>query len=326
MYIYQNIKVNSAMQSVKDSARNWIYTSSNANSYILFISIVLLVILILMMGWYRSKSDSSPGTINKFADVTQPPPPQTTKSAVDALFLNSNNAEIIAAVTPTLPNYKISYQDREKWIKVMQNMDSNAGTAINPADTSNVMINQRDSSLYGSPDFVASYDNAGNSVTANVALSAYNGAALADYATIDGLGKSLTDSLGGINTNNGFAVLSEVLGTSQQTALKTYDNTQDYRTRMLPDATAGNNGDVAATVSMPTNAGKYNKVLGSPLFLQKDFEGVANIFAPNIYIANPPLDEQGNPVVHINFTDNSQNGIATQTTKQAPQAATLQKI
>ena len=34
---------------------------------------------------------------------------------------------------------------------------------------------------------------------------------------------------------------------------------------------------------------------GSPVFLQKDFDGVANIFAPNIIIQNPPLTSDGYP-------------------------------
>ena len=32
-----------------------------------------------------------------------------------------------------------------------------------------------------------------------------------------------------------------------------------------------------------------------PIFLQKDFEGVANIFAPNIIVQNPPLTTDGYP-------------------------------
>ena len=32
-----------------------------------------------------------------------------------------------------------------------------------------------------------------------------------------------------------------------------------------------------------------------PVFLQKDFDGVANIFAPNIIIQNPPLTSDGYP-------------------------------
>ena len=32
-----------------------------------------------------------------------------------------------------------------------------------------------------------------------------------------------------------------------------------------------------------------------PVFLQKDFDGVANIFAPNIIIQNAPLTSDGYP-------------------------------
>jgi len=49
----------------------------------------------------------------------------------------------------------------------------------------------------------------------------------------------------------------------------------------------------------------YQQVGKSPIFMQKDFAGVANIFAPNIYVSNSPLNGTGVP--DISFTNGDGN-------------------
>ena len=283
--IYYNVNLSNVTVS-KSQGWNWLYKTSNNNASILFVIILLLMIGIYVMGWYQTMPVPLQTAKDKFVDTTE-------QTALDKLFVNEQN---IAPITPTLPSYQISVQDRNKWIKIMSDMEKNASTVVVPSDTSNVVITQKQSTLYGESDFIASYDNGGNSTTANVALTAYNGTGVADYATLDSLGKSLTDSLGGIEMDKGFAVISETLGTSRGTGLRTYDNTQDYRTRMIPEQVQGLDTSLVAKSGDGNGKSKYSKAVGSPLFLQKDFAGVANIFAPNIYVANPPINEDGEAV------------------------------
>uniref|UniRef100_A0A6C0HMI5 Uncharacterized protein n=1 Tax=viral metagenome TaxID=1070528 RepID=A0A6C0HMI5_9ZZZZ len=276
----------------------WLYATNNSNATILFGIILLLGILIIFMGWYSQKPGVNEAiVISKFQDSASPSPSQ-------------KYGDDIISIIPTLPNYQISYKDRDKWIKIMENVEGDSGTVVNSADNlAKSKASQQLSTLYGESDFVSSYDNGGNSTTGSKELKAYNGSIVANYATLDSVGKSLTDSLGGVKTDLGFAVISEILGTSTNTGQQTYDNTQDYRTDIPSDVTGVT---TPASNSNCNKQGKYTKT-GSPLFLQKDFEGVSNIFAPNIYITNPPLDDAGNPIININFTDNSTLGAPVNT-------------
>jgi hypothetical protein len=276
---------------------SWLYATNNSNATVLFGIIILLGILIIFMGWYSQKPGvNAPIVISKFQDSASPTASQQYGD--------------ITPIIPTLPNYQISYKDRDKWIKIMDNIESDSGTVVNSADNlAKSKADQQLSTLYGESDFVSSYDNGGNSTTGSKELKAYNGSIVANYATLDSVGKSLTDSLGGVKTDLGFAVISEILGTSTYTGQQTYDNTQDYRTD-IPSAVTG--VTTPACNANSSRQGKYTKT-GSPLFLQKDFEGVSNIFAPNIYITNPPLDDAGNPIININFTDNSTLGAPVST-------------
>ena len=52
---------------------------------------------------------------------------------------------------------------------------------------------------------------------------------------------------------------------------------------------------LAAKAASPSiDNGKFSQD-NKPVFLQKDFDGVANIFAPNIIVQNPPLTSDGYP-------------------------------
>ena len=110
----------------------------------------------------------------------------------------------------------------------------------------------------------------------------------------------MTDTLGGVNSTLGFTLLDEIPTTFRAHSNynfnpNTYDNTQSYNTKLDPNTVNGVEGLDGASVS--GNEYKY-KLVGKndvPIIMQKDFAGVANIFAPNIYISNPPLNSDGYP-------------------------------
>ena len=72
---------------------------------------------------------------------------------------------------------------------------------------------------------------------------------------------------------------------------KLCNNTSNYYTGMNANTVNGNN-DILNYGNGFSSKSCSN---GSPVFLQKDFDGVANIFAPNIIIQNPPLTSDGYP-------------------------------
>ena len=87
----------------------------------------------------------------------------------------------------------------------------------------------------------------------------------------------------------GYTVLEEQLGTFKKEPIinsHTYDNTSNYNTGMNPNTVDG--------VTTFGGNGKFSQD-NKPVFLQKDFDGVANIFAPNIIVQNPPLTSDGYP-------------------------------
>ena len=89
----------------------------------------------------------------------------------------------------------------------------------------------------------------------------------------------------------GYTILDEQLGTFKPnyTNTNTYDNTQSYKTSLNPHTLDG-----LESGSSYGNA-KLLSGTGTPVIMQKDFAGVANIFAPNIYLVNPPLNGDGYP-------------------------------
>ena len=121
-----------------------------------------------------------------------------------------------------------------------------------------------------------------------------NTSSIANYASLDSLGKGLTDTLGGIHTELGYTVLDEQLGTFKKEEIYNpyaYDDTANYNTGMNANTVDG---------VMNLSAGNFGSCgNGQPVFIQKDFDGVANIFAPNIVIQNPPLTKDGYPDISI---------------------------
>ena len=229
---------------------NWIYTTSNENSYILFLIIVILCVIIVNFNLWKKKTD-------KFYDVPNLTTPQITLTHV---------------TEPQIDRASLSYG--------ISNLDGDQESIITPIDTkySTNDIMQSNSSLYTSI------------LTGKSSFQSSNYANIGNYATLDSVGSTMTDTLGGIKSNLGYAILDDQLGTftpTQKNNPYAYDNTASYQTGMNP-----------ATVNGSSSCSGSG---GSPIFLQKDFTGVANIFAPNIIIANPPLTSDGLPDISYNM-------------------------
>jgi hypothetical protein len=214
---------------------------------------------------------------------TQPQPTFTQSLETISLGITTPETTLYQSPTETNPsnNIFISDEEKEKWRKAAFQLDGNDETL--PYNSKSVIQNdilQVDSTLYN--------EIASNSSSV---IKSINYDKLGNYATVDNLGKSLTDTLGGINSNLGYTLLEEQLGTFKPNYNNpnTYDNTQSYKTDLNPNTVDG--------VSLLGNGQSYKLggKNGTPIIMQKDFAGVANIFAPNIYISNPPLNSDGYP-------------------------------
>jgi hypothetical protein len=187
-------------------------------------------------------------------------------------------------------NLFLSDKEKERVRRAWVQLDGDEETLSYSSNTAiKNDILQLDSTLYGK--------NSSN--TAANAVYPVNYSQVAGWATIDDLGKSLTDTLGGINSNLGYVLLDEQLGTFKPNYNNpnTYDNTQNYKTGMNPSTVGG--------AQLQGAGGSYQQVGKSPIFMQKDFAGVANIFAPNIYVSNAPLNDNGMP--DLSFTNGDGN-------------------
>ena len=245
---------------------NWLYTTSNDNKYIMVLVIIILGFIILDFNLWKRKTDRFDNT-----DSYRAP---TLSNPINNMFLAPN--------------------DMAAWRKAWVQLDGNEDTI--PNDTVSSV----------SPPFINDisqvYSNMYNTVSSNgttptnIFANAMNYSTIGDYATLDSLGSSLTDTLGGINSNLGFTILQEQLGTFTQPTNSnpfTYDNTESYKTGMNASTV---NGVTRGSISGDGRG--FSATLmqdNKPVFLQKDFAGVANIFAPNIIIANAPLTNDGIP-------------------------------
>jgi hypothetical protein len=270
-------------------AYNWLYTSWNDNEYILFLIIVILFFIIIDFKLLTKKKKST------FIDVRQATTNAATTNAATTNAATTNAATTNAATTnaattkpittkysaPTATNIAnnlfVTPEEKEKMRHMWVQLDGDEESLPYKSDTSI----SNDILKFGSNLFSSNLN------TSNVGV---NYAQIGNWATIDELGKSMTDTLGGVNSNLGYTLLDEQLGTFK--APTTYDNTQNYKTSMNPETVAGSGVQGAG--------GNYQKLGTSPIFMQKDFAGVANIFAPNIYVSNAPLQDNGMP--DISFT------------------------
>ena len=278
---------------------SWVYTKSNNNKWILLVFIISLVLFIFNMNMFQKKTD-------KFNDTPATPTvkrtyPYVTRSASDiADFvpygtnyrtyygkISDDINDVFNPKNPNNPNYKISQEEinkRNYWA----GLDSDEGSLSNTNGGRQFGYNdilQVNSDLYTS--------NSASNEASKVLAGNYS--TIGDYATLDSLGKGLTDQLGGISTGMGFTLLDEQLGTFkpyEYSSPSAYDNTANYKSGINPNTVDGVTG---------TGFSGSFKQDNRPIFLQKDFEGVANIFAPNIIIANPPLNSDGTPDISYQF-------------------------
>lgn len=278
---------------------NWLYTSWNDNEYILFLIIVILFFIIIDFKLIKRKAPfidtpSTPISTPQVSTTTimhntlpNTTIPTTTKSSTTTI----PTIAMRAATRPTFTSYQaptatnlannlfVSDEEKNKWRRAWVQLDGNEETL---SYTSNTVVQndilQLDSTLY-TPNFPSS----------NIAANLANYAQPGEWATIDDLGKSITDTLGGINSNLGYTLLTEQLGTFKPNYSNpnVYDNTQNYKTGLNHETLSGANTQGVG--------GSYKQVGKSPIFMQKDFAGVANIFAPNIYVSNAPLSDSGMP-------------------------------
>lgn len=243
---------------------NWIYTTSNDNIYILILVIIILFFIIIDFGLWKKKSD-------RFYDVQSGASPTIYQPPM--------------MDNPMNPNFYVSKEEiarRNAWSQLDGNEESLANTNGSNSDLPSYQndITQLNSTLFNN---------------SNTQSQASNYATVGDYATLDSLGSMMTDQLGGIKTDIGYTILKDQLGTfnsySNNNNPHTYDNTANYKTGMNPSTVDG------ANLSMSSGYGSNGQYTqnNKPIFLQKDFQGVANIFAPNIIISNPPLTSDGNP-------------------------------
>ena len=313
---------------------NWLYTNWNDNKYILFLLSVLLIFIIIFFKLLRQKkntfiskskfnnTDTPTTTTTTTTTTTQPGLTTTTQPGLTTTTqpglttttqpglttttqpglttttqpglttttqpgLTTTTQPGLTTTTTTQPDlinnkFIALYNNDEISYKINTNNINNINTnnMLNTPEEHDIL--QNNSNLYNQ-----------NTINNNTSCLTSNTDSLGVglYASLDDLGKSMTDTIGGINSNLGYTVLQEQLGTftPNYTTSNTYDNTQLFHTGLDPNTVDG--------VSNNSKENTYT-LLGKnqpPIIMQKDFAGVANIFAPNIYISNPPLNSNGYP-------------------------------
>ena len=275
---------------------NWIYNTYNDNIYILIALIFVLVSIILMFDFWKKRKDSLDTTLSN--SKTNNKTKTKTKTKTKDLFYNveNNTTETTQYQPPLRNNFMnsslfINPEEKAQYEMARGLLDGNDDSLVNTNGTINFKLPQNDiiqsnSTLFSNDNNI----NTNNPNNAYVRANNYN--TIGDYATLDTLGKGLTDTLGGIHTELGYTVLEEQLGTFKKEAIPNphaYDNTSNYNTGINPKTVDG------VTSYGSGISGKFSQDQKQPIFLQKDFDGVANIFAPNIIVQNPPLTSDGYP-------------------------------
>jgi hypothetical protein len=261
---------------------NTSHFSWSINEYILFLIVVIITFLIIDYGLWSRRSETfynitTTTTIPTTTIPTTTIPATTTPAPRNTSIISNPN-----------DNLFLTDDEKQKWANMWARLDGNEETV--PYSSSNIAIQQASSNLYGNVN-----DSGAVPVNYNVAGS---------WATVDQLGSSLTDTLGGVNSSLGYTVIQEQLGTfnsgnSGNTNYdNTYDNTQNYNTGVNAANLGGANISASASAAASASSvgsGSCSSGNGVPILLQKDFAGVANIFAPNIYISDKVLNDSGMP-------------------------------
>lgn len=245
-------------------AYNWLYTTSNDNVYILVLVIIILGFIILNFNLWKKKTDKFYNVDTSIPNVPTIPPLPT---------LASHNFIMTEAEKQAWRDKLVSLDGDEEAIAPPINLSHYL-----PQNSTNDIMSQKDSTLYSGHQI-------GSVPTSN------DTSTIGDYATLDSLGSMMTDTLGGVKSSLGYSILEDQLGMFTQTHPSndyTYDNTINYKSGM-----SANTVDGVSTIGSGLS-GQFTQD-NKPIFLQKDFAGVANIFAPNIIIQNPPLTSDGYP-------------------------------
>ena len=303
-----------------DTNYNWSYNTYNDNKYILLFIIILLSLIIYKFNYYKTKTDTIDTDIIDIRNDIQ-------KSNFSSINSNSNSYE---SSNDSSNDNTIELALHEPVVVKMQkeNMTDTYQPPIITNPYNNLFISNREkdqwklarSLLDGNDDSLPNTNGSPDNYTqgygripkndilqtnstlfshdSNTIETANSSSTIGDYASLDSLGKGLTDTLGGIHTELGYTVLEEQLGTFKKEEIPnpyTYDETANYNTGMSANTVDGNQDGV-----MNLSAGNFGSCSnGQPVFIQKDFDGVANIFAPNIVIQNAPLTSNGYPDISI---------------------------
>ena len=279
---------------------NWIYNTYNDNMYILLIIIIILVFIILFFDFWKRKKDLFDTTIpinNTYPKLSNTYPQLSNtninNNIIQKDLFNDIEMNDVPVTTYKAPNQDnpafdslfITPEEKEQYKIARGLLDGNDASLPNTNGTNYFNLPQND--ILQSNSTLFSNDN----------IESENNNTVGNYATLDSLGKGLTDTLGGIHTELGYTVLEEQLGTFKKEPIvnpHTYDNTSNYNTGINPKTVDG-------VTSYGTGlSGKFSQN-HKPIFLQKDFDGVANIFAPNIIIQNPPLTSDGYPDISFDM-------------------------
>ena len=293
---------------------NWIYNTSNDNMYILLIIIIILIFIILFFDFWKTKKDMF-NTIplnNTYPQINNNHNHNNNNNNNNHnnhnniihkdLFYNVENNDVPETTykapnqeNPAFDSLFISPEEKEQYKMAQGLLDGDESSLPNTNGTNYFNLPQNDilqekSTLFNNDNNINNLIDADNNMDNEENT-------VGNYASLDSLGKGLTDTLGGIHTELGYTVLEEQLGTFKKEPVSnphTYDNTSNYNTGINPKTVNG-------VTSYGTGlSGKFSQD-HKPIFLQKDFDGVANIFAPNIIVQNPPLTSDGYPDISFDM-------------------------
>jgi len=308
---------------------NWTYNTYYNNKYILLFIIIVLVLIIYNFNYISRKQ-----ILTNTQDTTLPTQQKSNFSNINninntysynntndntntiyleeqkpnitevqkELMTNTYNQEVVENPSH---NLFISDEEKKQWRIAGALLDGNEESLSNtngsPYDSPRGYgrIPKNDILQTNSTLFALDNDN-DNDNDNDKKIESSNTSSISAYASLDSLGKGLTDTLGGIHTELGYTVLDEQLGTFKKEEIHnphTYDETSNYNTGMSANTVDGNPNGI-----VNLSSGNFSKCgNGQPVFIQKDFDGVANIFAPNIVIQNPPLTNNGYPDISFHM-------------------------
>ena len=296
-----NASSNSTSTSVNsiDTKYNWIFNSYNNNKYVLLLIILALGLFIYTFNYYKTSADLVNDTItlqlpsqiqqkSNFGNIRSDRRDSRDRRDYYDEYDEYDRDKYYEPPILHNPSHDlfISRTEKEQYEVAKSLLDGNdeslSNTNGSPQDRTQNDILQRASTLFDNNSESYSYNN-----------KKIDTSTIGSYASLDTVGKGLTDTLGGIHTALGYTVLDEQLGTFKKEEIyndHTYDNIRNYSTGMNPDSVNGNIMNLSSGNKCGNNP---------PVFLQKDFDGVANIFAPNIIIQNPPLTSDGIPDISL---------------------------